>query len=122
MARKKPGRYDAGVNGLHGHSARAPVDDGVRPGKLSRKLTTTTGRGKSRRGVRGCTSGSVGRCDGLAGLLETVIFKKRDICFFRRFCPYTARGCKAGFSSHEAKFLWDHALFQKSVICRACAV
>jgi len=38
MARKKPGRYAAGVNGLHGHSARAPVDDGGRPGKLSQKI------------------------------------------------------------------------------------
>ena len=46
MARKKPGRYDAGVNGLHGHSARAPVDDDGRPGKLSRKLTTNNGKGK----------------------------------------------------------------------------
>src|SRR6266852_6007802 len=43
MARKKPGRYDAGVNGLHGHSARAPVYDGGRPGKLSRRVTTSQG-------------------------------------------------------------------------------
>ena len=41
MARKKPGRYDAGVNGLHGRSVRAPVDDGGRPGKLNRRVTKT---------------------------------------------------------------------------------
>src|SRR5229473_1197428 len=46
MARKRPGLYDAGVNGLHGHSARAPVDDGGRPGKLSPNLTTSQGKGE----------------------------------------------------------------------------
>jgi len=48
MARKRPGRYAAGVNGLHGRSVRAPVDDGGRPGKLSLKMTTTTEKGKGR--------------------------------------------------------------------------
>jgi hypothetical protein len=43
MARKKPGRYDAGVNGLHGPSVRAPVDDDGGPGKLSLRVTTSHG-------------------------------------------------------------------------------
>jgi hypothetical protein len=52
MARKKPGRYDAGVNGLHGPSVRAPVDDGGRPGKLSLKMTTSHGKRKKRKSRR----------------------------------------------------------------------
>src|SRR5207247_1669985 len=51
MARKKPGRQAAGVNGLHGHPARAPVDDGGRPGKLSQRVTTTKERKFRNRGA-----------------------------------------------------------------------
>jgi hypothetical protein len=41
---ERAGTVDAGVNGLHGHSVRAPVDDGGRPGKLSRRVTATQGK------------------------------------------------------------------------------
>ena len=72
MARKRPGRYDAGVNGLHGRSVRAPVDDGGRPGKLSRKVTTTKERNeKSRRSVRGRTSALLRAADGLRDLQKS---------------------------------------------------
>ena len=33
--RKTPGLRAGGVNGLHGHSARAPVDDAGRTGRMS---------------------------------------------------------------------------------------
>jgi hypothetical protein len=32
---QKAGPKDGGVNGLHGHRARAPVDDAGRPGRVS---------------------------------------------------------------------------------------
>jgi hypothetical protein len=41
---EKAGTNDAGVNGLHGRSARALVDDGGRPGMMSLRMTTTTGK------------------------------------------------------------------------------
>jgi hypothetical protein len=33
--KEKPGLRAGGVNGLHGHSARAPVDDADRTGRMS---------------------------------------------------------------------------------------
>ena len=77
MARKRPGRYDAGVNGLHGRLVRAPVDDGGRPGRLGRRVTTTKERNLE---IAAQRSGPNFRADEVSGRASRFSEKRHLAC------------------------------------------
>src|SRR5437588_407283 len=77
-ARKKPpGLIRGGVNGLHGHSARAPVDDAVGTGRMSVKAE------RPRKAKEGESAARRSRCCTWIGTKVSILTLVRhsSICF-----------------------------------------